>query len=34
MEDKEFTAAFKVKNRTMMLFLISKLAVNYNVIPK
>ena len=33
-EDKEFTAALKVKNRTMMLFLISKLAVNYNVIPK
>ena len=33
-EDKEFTAALKVKNRTMMLFLISKLAVNYNAIPK
>lgn len=33
-EDKEFTAALKVKNRTMMLFLISKLAANYNVIPK
>jgi hypothetical protein len=33
-EDKEFTAALKVKNRTMMLFLISKLAGNYNVIPK
>ena len=33
-EDKEFTAALKVKNRTMMLFLISKLAVNYNTIPK
>ena len=33
-EDKEFAAALKVKNRTMMLFLISKLAVNYNAIPK
>jgi hypothetical protein len=33
-EDKDFTAALKVKNRTMMLFLISKLAVNYNAIPK
>ena len=33
-EDKEFTAALKVKNRTMMLFLISKLAANYNAIPK
>jgi len=33
-EDKEFTAALKVKNRTMMLFLVSKLAVNYNAIPK
>lgn len=33
-EDKEFIAALKVKNRTMMLFLISKLAVNYNAIPK
>lgn len=33
-EDKEFTAALKVKNRTMMLFLIYKLAVNYNAIPK
>jgi len=33
-EDKEFTSALKVKNRTMMLFLISKLAVNYNAIPK
>lgn len=33
-EDKEFAAALKVKNRTMMLFLISKLAVNYNIIPK
>jgi hypothetical protein len=33
-EDKEFTAALKVKNRTMMLFLITKLAVNYNAIPK
>lgn len=33
-EDKEFTAALKVKNRTMMLFLISKLAVTYNAIPK
>ena len=33
-EDKEFTAALKVKNRTMMLFLISKLAVNYNAITK
>ena len=33
-QDKEFTAALKVKNRTMMLFLISKLAVNYNAIPK
>ena len=33
-EDKEFTAALKVKNRTMMLFLISKLAFNYNAIPK
>ena len=33
-EDKEFTAALKVKNRTMMLFLISKLAMNYNAIPK
>ncbi len=33
-EDKEFAAALKVKNRTMMLFLISKLAVNYNTIPK
>jgi hypothetical protein len=33
-DDKEFTAALKVKNRTMMLFLISKLAVNYNAIPK
>ena len=33
-EDREFTAALKVKNRTMMLFLISKLAVNYNAIPK
>ena len=33
-EDKEFTAALKVKNRTMMLILISKLAVNYNAIPK
>jgi hypothetical protein len=33
-EDKEFAAALKVKNRTMMLFLITKLAVNYNAIPK
>jgi|688.fasta_scaffold29656_6 hypothetical protein len=33
-EDKEFIAALKVKNRTMMLFLISKLAANYNAIPK
>jgi hypothetical protein len=33
-EDKEFASALKVKNRTMMLFLISKLAVNYNAIPK
>lgn len=33
-EDRDFTAALKVKNRTMMLFLISKLAVNYNAIPK
>ena len=33
-DDKEFTTALKVKNRTMMLFLISKLAVNYNAIPK
>jgi len=33
-EDKEFAAALKVKNRTMMLFLISKLAVNYNAITK
>lgn len=33
-EDKEFAAALKVKNRTMILFLISKLAVNYNAIPK
>jgi hypothetical protein len=33
-EDKEFAAALKAKNRTMMLFLISKLAVNYNAIPK
>ena len=33
-EDKEFAAALKVKNRTMMLFLISKLAVSYNAIPK
>jgi len=33
-EDKEFAAALKIKNRTMMLFLISKLAVNYNAIPK
>ena len=33
-EDKEFAAALKVKKRTMMLFLISKLAVNYNAIPK
>ena len=33
-EDKGFAAALKVKNRTMMLFLISKLAVNYNAIPK
>ena len=33
-EDKEFIAALKVKNRTMMLFLISKLASNYNAIPK
>jgi hypothetical protein len=33
-EDKEFTAALKVKNRTMMLFLVSKLAVSYNAIPK
>jgi len=33
-EDTEFTAALKVKNRTMMLFLVSKLAVNYNAIPK
>ncbi len=33
-EDKEFIAALKVKNRTMMLFLITKLAANYNAIPK
>ena len=33
-EDKEFTTALKVKNRTKMLFLVSKLAVNYNAIPK
>jgi hypothetical protein len=33
-EDKEFTAALKVKIRTMRLWLVSKLAVSYNAIPK
>ena len=33
-EDAGFKAALKAKNRTMMLFLITKLAVNYNGISK
>lgn len=33
-EDKSFITALKAKNRTMMLFLISKLATDYNAISK